>query len=197
VSQDTVATRYAQALFDLGMETSSLKPLADDVRKLAVAFSSSTDLQDLMGNPLITLESRLAAVRDVAQRLGLSRLATNAAGLLTSRKRMVALPEISAELDRLADAESGTQRVTVISAEPLSEPYAERLTRELEHMTGKTVVLDRKLDPELLAGVVLGWATRSSTGPHARASPTSSRSSCPPKTLRLRSHVRFTPLRPF
>jgi F-type H+-transporting ATPase subunit delta len=155
MSQDTVATRYAQALFDLGEETSSLRPLANDIRKLADAFASSTDLQQLMGNPLISHESRLAAVREIAERLGLSRLAINTAALLTSRKRMVALPEIADEFERLVDQRGGTQRVTVISAEPLSEPYAERLTRELERMTGKTVVLERKLDPELLAGVVL------------------------------------------
>jgi F-type H+-transporting ATPase subunit delta len=155
VSQDTVAQRYAQAIFDLGVETSSVRRLADDMRGLVAAFQASVDLQRVMGNPLVPESARLAAVREIAERLGLSRLAINAAGLLTSRKRMAALPAISLELDRLADEQSRTQRVTVVSAEPLSEPYAERLTRELEHMTGKTVILDRKLDPELLAGVVI------------------------------------------
>jgi F-type H+-transporting ATPase subunit delta len=155
VSQDTVAHRYAQAIFDLGVETSSLRLLTDDMRTLATAFSSSSDLQQIMGNPLVPEQARLAAVHEIAERLGLSRLAANAAGLLTRRKRMACLPAIALELERLTDEQSGTQRVTVISAEPLSEPYAERLTRELGHMTGKTVVLERRLDPELLAGVVI------------------------------------------
>ena len=62
------------------------------------------------------------------------------------------------KFDRLVDQRSGTQRVTVISAEPLSEPYAERLTRELERMTGKTVVLERKLDPYAAAARLLDSA---------------------------------------
>jgi F-type H+-transporting ATPase subunit delta len=55
----------------------------------------------------------------------------------------------------LADEQAGVARATVISAEPLSDAYAQRLTQELETMTGKRVVLKRAQDPDLLAGVVI------------------------------------------
>jgi F-type H+-transporting ATPase subunit delta len=155
VSNETVATRYAQAIFELGVEGSNLPTLVDDMRKLAEAYRDSPEMHQMMGNPLIPVESRLAAVKEIAERLGLSPLGTNAAGLLTDRKRISALPAIVEELDRLSDEKAGIARATVISAEPLSEAYAERLSQELSTATGKKIVLEQKHDPELLAGLVV------------------------------------------
>lgn len=155
MSGETVAHRYAQAIFELGVEGSNLPTLLDDMRKLAEAYRESPEMHKMMGNPLIPEEARLAAVHEIAERLGLSPLGINAAGLLTHRKRISALPAIVEELDRLSDEKAGVARATVISAEPLSEAYAERLSQELSTMTGLKVVLDRKHDPELLAGLVV------------------------------------------
>ena len=79
----------------------------------------------------------------------------NAAGLLARRKRFFALPAIAVELDRLSDENAGIARATVTSAEPLSEAYEQRLVQELSALTGKKIVLQRKQDPELLAGLVV------------------------------------------
>jgi F-type H+-transporting ATPase subunit delta len=155
VSGETVAQRYARAIFELGVEGASLPSLLEDIRSLAQAYQESPEMHKLTGNPLIPEEARLAAVREIAERLGLSPLATNAAGLLMRRKRMSALPAIVEELDRLSDEQAGIARATVISAEPLSETYAERLSQELSTATGKKIVLNRKHDPDLLAGLVV------------------------------------------
>jgi F-type H+-transporting ATPase subunit delta len=100
-------------------------------------------------------EARVATIQEIADRLGVSSLAKNAAGVLARRRRLSALPAIIAELGRLSDEKAGLARVTVISAERLSDSYRERLTQELAMMTGKKVVLEQKLDPDLLAGVVV------------------------------------------
>jgi F-type H+-transporting ATPase subunit delta len=155
MSDETVAQRYGRAIFELGVEGSNLEVLRDDMRKLAEAYKESPEMHRMMGNPLIPEDTRLAAVREIAERLGLSPIGTNAAGVLTHRKRISALPAIVDELDRLSDEKAGIVRATVSSAEPLSEAYAERLSQELSTATGKQVVLDRKHEPELLAGLVV------------------------------------------
>jgi F-type H+-transporting ATPase subunit delta len=155
VSSETIAQRYAQAIFDLGVETSSLPALTEDIRKLAETYEESAELQKLMGNPLIPVEALVATVREIGERLGISPMAHNAAGLLARRKRMFALPAIATELVRLADEKAGVVRATVTSAEPLSDAYVERLTQELGTMTGKKVALTRKQDPELMGGVIV------------------------------------------
>jgi F-type H+-transporting ATPase subunit delta len=155
VSAETVAERYARAIFDLGVETGALSTLVADMHKLAETYAESSELQKIMGNPLIPEGDRLATMSEIADRLGLSPLSKNAAGLLARRKRMFAVPAIAAELDRLSDEKAGIARATVISAERLSEAYQQRLVQELSEMTGKKIVLESKQDPELLAGLIV------------------------------------------
>ena len=152
---DTVAERYAQAIFELGVETGGVTALIEDFRRLAEVYEESEELRKIMNNPLISVADRLATVNELSDRLGLTDLAKNAAGLLTRRKRMYALSGIANELDRLSDQRAGIVRATVVSAEPLSESYAEKLADELKAMTGKRIVLDQRHDPELLAGLVI------------------------------------------
>jgi F-type H+-transporting ATPase subunit delta len=54
----------------------------------------------------------------------------------------------------MSDRKKGLLRAEVVAAAPLSEAYYARLQQQLEKLTGKKVVLDRREDPSLLAGVV-------------------------------------------
>ncbi|HEX9296977.1 MAG TPA: ATP synthase F1 subunit delta [Polyangiaceae bacterium] len=155
MSAETVADRYARAIFELGLENSDVTTLVEDMHKLAQAYQESDLLRKITGNPLVPQEECLAAVAEISERLQLSRLGKNAAGLLTRRKRLFALPAIAAELDRLSDEKAGIVRATVTSAEPLAEAYRNRLLQELQTMTGKKVMLVQKQEPELLAGLVI------------------------------------------
>src|SRR5262249_1790302 len=118
-------------------------------------YAQSSDLARAMGSPLVPEEARVATMNDLADRVGISPLSKNALGVISRRRRVFALPAIAAELDRLSDEKSGVARVTVISAERLPDSYRDRLVQELSSMTGKKVVLEQRLDPELLAGVVV------------------------------------------
>ena len=55
---------------------------------------------------------------------------------------------------RLADAQLGVLRATVTSAGPLAEQYYEQIARVLGQRTQRRVVVDRRVDPSLIAGVV-------------------------------------------
>jgi F-type H+-transporting ATPase subunit delta len=155
MSAETIGQRYARAIFDLGIETSTLPALVEDIHNLAQVYEESIELQKVMSNPLVAEEQRLATIGEIGDRLGLSPLGRNVAGLLAHRKRLFALRAIASELDRLSDEKAGIARATVISAERLTEAYEQRLIQELSAMTGKKIVLDRKQDPDLLAGLVV------------------------------------------
>ena len=155
MSAETVAQRYARAIFDLGVEGGNLPALVDDFRRLAELYQQSPELDKVMGSPLVPEEVRVATMNELADKVGVSPVAKNALGVISRRRRVFALPAIAADLDRLSDEKSGIARVTVISAERLPDSYRERLVEELSSMTGKKVLLEQKLDPELLAGVVV------------------------------------------
>jgi F-type H+-transporting ATPase subunit delta len=155
VSDETVAGRYARAMFELGVESGDLPRLLAETRRVAEVHDSSPELARLLASPLVPEDERVATIREVAERLGVSSLVRNAVGVLARRRRTSALTAIAADLDRLSDEKAGIARITVVSAERLSESYQQRLTEELARMTGRKVVLEQKLDPDLLAGVVV------------------------------------------
>ena len=65
---------------------------------------------------------------------------------------------------KLVDQRAGLLRATVTSAVPLSESYARRLAAELQHVTAHKVVLEQRLDPSLIAGVITQVGDRTIDG---------------------------------
>lgn len=153
-SEATIADRYARAIFELGVESGTLAALADQIRRFAAAYSESADLRSVLENPLVPLEQRQKILGEVASRLGLGPSALNAVRYLATRRRLVVLPDIAKRLDSLSDEKQGVVRATVTSAAPLSEAFYQRLAEELAKLVGNKVVLDRREDPSLIAGVV-------------------------------------------
>jgi F-type H+-transporting ATPase subunit delta len=74
--------------------------------------------------------------------------------LLGDRRRLHALPAIAQLLKEMGDLKEGVLRAEVTTAARLPEDYYAKLQKQLEKMTGKRVVIDRREDPSLIAGVV-------------------------------------------
>ena len=149
-----VARRYARALFLIGEERRSLELVTSEVETLAQTWSESDELRNVMLNPLFPMSKRRDILRAIVDKLGVSEIARNAAMLLLDRSRLPALPHIAKGLRLLADEREGKVRAEVVSAAPLPDQYFERLRARLEAMTGKRVILERRLDPSLIAGLV-------------------------------------------
>ena len=64
------------------------------------------------------------------------------------------LGSIAKSLREEADRRAGVVRAVVSSAAPLSDVYVQKLTQALEARYQKKVVVQREVDPKLLAGVV-------------------------------------------
>jgi len=154
MSQETIARRYARALFELGKESGTLPQVVKDIASFAAVYAESEDLRNVLGNPLVKDGDREAILKEVATRLGVSDLGMRSLRLLLKNRRLVVLPELFAVLTRLYDDDAGVLRATVASAGPLSSAYLDRLRAQLEKSTGKKVVIKHEVDSTLIAGVV-------------------------------------------
>lgn len=150
----TLARRYAKALLELGVESNSVDALVQDISALAHTIEISKELRNVLENPQVSRAMRKATLLDIAQRLNVSQLAKNTLGLLTDKGRLRVLPAIANELRKGADLHKGVLRAHVTSATPLQEAYVQKLTQTLEVRYGKKVILQRSVDPALLAGIV-------------------------------------------
>jgi F-type H+-transporting ATPase subunit delta len=149
-----VACRYAKALLELGGEQGNLDALVKEISALAETIQGSAELRNLIENPEIPRTARKAVLGEIAQRLGASQTTKNTLSLLADNGRLRILPVLARELRRGADERAGVVRAHVKSAQPLSEGYAQKLQQALEARFKRKVVIDREVDPTLLAGVV-------------------------------------------
>jgi F-type H+-transporting ATPase subunit delta len=149
-----VARRYARALLEIGVETSTLPTLVDEIVTLADAYAGSVELQRALDNPLVAHEAKKAILVEVADRAGVSAVAKHTLLLLGDRRRLHALPAIAQLLREMSDAKQGVLRAEVTTAVRLSDAYYAKLQAQLEKMTGQRVAIDKREDPSILAGVI-------------------------------------------
>ena len=146
--------RYAKALLDLAREKGEIDSVLRDVGALSDAWSSSRELREIVQNPVIPRPALKASVDALMEKLGSSATVRNTVNLLADKGRLGHLDEVLAELDALAEAETGRVRVEVVSAKPLADAYYERLAEKFKRVTDREVVLVKKEDPSLIGGVI-------------------------------------------
>ncbi len=149
-----IGRRYGSALFELAEEQKLTAKIEKELNDFVAVWEESRDLRDVFENPKVTSEGRKKVLVDVLQRLGASTLLKNTLSLLSDRRRMRHVPEVAAAFQSLVEARTGKVRAEVTSAAPLPDSYYEQLEKVLAEVTGKQVILVRKQDPSLIAGVV-------------------------------------------
>lgn len=154
MTTSSVSRRYARALLSVGEEDGHWDAYAGELDRVASAYLASQDLRDLWLNPSHGRETRLKAVDALAGGLSLSAPVANTVRLLVERNRTPELEFIARSYRDLADEKSGRARAVVSSAVSLSAEVAERMGASLAQITGRKIVLETKVDPTLLGGVV-------------------------------------------
>jgi F-type H+-transporting ATPase subunit delta len=154
VSYDAIGRRYAKAIFELGKEEGNLAAVASNMNDFAAAYEASSELREVLDNPLVPDESRAAILADIASRVGANDTAKRAVRVVAQHRRLRALPDIARHLAKLVDEDAKVIRATVTSAGPLTEAYLTRLKSEIERATGSKVNIVHTVDPTLIAGVV-------------------------------------------
>ncbi|MEK6607275.1 MAG: ATP synthase F1 subunit delta [Myxococcota bacterium] len=150
-----VARRYASALLQIGLEGQRCDAFGEELGRVMALVRGSHELRGALGNPVFPLSQRKAALLAVLDRVGVSTTARSFLALLLERGRFAELDSIEREYRTMADRAAGRVRAEVTSARPLEGDVAARLAQALEKATGKTVLLEKKVEPELLGGLTL------------------------------------------
>jgi len=150
----SLARRYARALFDVAVEKGTYERIGDEIDVLAKAYEGSRDLAEALTNPIFPRAQRRAVVEAILQRADASPTVRNFVLLLLEAERIPQLPAIARELRVLVDEKAGRVQAEVTSAAPLEREQVTKIQGALERLSGKSVVLEARQDPDLLGGVV-------------------------------------------
>ncbi len=143
--------RYAQAVFEIALETRELDRWQSDLRKIAEAVSDSSFLA--------VLESQKIKIADKERFLketlgGIGPLAMNLVMLLVSRSGIGMVPEVATEFKKRLDKYRGIETAQVTTAVPLDDKDKDKLKTQLGALTGVEIELKTEVDPAILGGIV-------------------------------------------
>lgn len=155
-----LAERYAAALFELADERKALDAVASDLTGLRRLIDESADLRRMIRSPVLQRDEQARAIGAIAERADLNQLTRNFVGLLARNRRLFALPDmIQAYLQILAERR-GEVTAQVIAAQDLSETQRRAVDDRLRKAVGRKVVVDFRVDPSLLGGLVVKVGSR-------------------------------------
>jgi F-type H+-transporting ATPase subunit delta len=149
----SVARRYARALVEI-LPPETLEAAGAALGRMAGLFREMPDLRRTFDDPGVPMPAKRRVLAQIAERLGLDDLLRRFLGLLLERKRMGEMALIHRNFDDLVDARLGRARATVTTAVPLAEADRERLRDGLARFTGKAVLLEPRVDPAIVGGVL-------------------------------------------
>ena len=144
---------YARALFEAAQERNRLEPVQEDLAEFVRAVREIPELRALLRDPQLDPRAKISALREI---LGdADELVRNFVLVLTERGRATELDETQREFDRLVGDATGRLSLELATAVELSDDEAGRIVGQIEQASGRTVDATRRVDPDLLGGVVL------------------------------------------
>ena len=103
----SIAGRYAQAVFDIVKDDGGLDDLARQTDDLIAALDDSDDLRNLIASPIYTRDQQSRAIAALADKMGLSKTLSNTLKLMAQNRRLFVLPQLLGQLQRLIAVERG------------------------------------------------------------------------------------------
>ena len=148
------ARSYAKALFELAQERGQTDAVTSELASVVEMVESDPALRQFLGQPGVAPAVKRSVADELAQRLGISKLTRDFVALVAERGRGDQLADIAEAYRADVDAAAGRVRAHVRSAVALTESERTALATRLGAAVGKTVVVEERVDRDLLGGFV-------------------------------------------
>ncbi len=151
-AEDIAARRYAQAAYEIAIATRDADAWIGYLRRIA-DFVADKEVADVLQNTRVTEEAKHSLINAA---LGdLPKLVLNLAHVLVQKDRTALAPAIAEQFAAMMEEHEGIARARAITAVPLSPEEQERLVQQLGAQTGRRIVLETAVDPDILGGIIV------------------------------------------
>lgn len=150
------APRYANAFAAVAATTGmDISAAQRQMKDFADTLAGSRELREILADPSVPADQKLAVLDVLAERLGMFREVRNFIAVIMDHQRLGELHEILAAYDRVADAGSGIAEAEVTSAHVLNEEDRQALEAQVAKLAGSRVRVAYKQDAALLGGAIV------------------------------------------
>ena len=163
MQNETVARRYAAAVFSLADERGVVDAVGRELRAVWGSISADDDAVRFFVSPVIDRRQKADVLAHVFEgKIG--EIALHTLLLLVRKRREALLGPIVAEYEKLELVQSGREPLQVVSARELEAGELDRIVERLARIYGKRFEVTKRVDPSLLGGIRITMGDRSIDG---------------------------------
>ena len=144
---------YAKALFEAAEDSGRVDAVQRDLGEFADAVEASPELSAFLANPQVDPAAKVGVLGELSE--GSDELVHNFLRLVAAKGRAGQIPGIRDEFQALVDRAQGRVAVELTTAFELSDDEAASIVSQIEQSSGRKVEATRKVDPELVGGMIL------------------------------------------
>jgi F-type H+-transporting ATPase subunit delta len=149
----TTLMKYAESLADVAEETNELDRARQDLDRFARIYEQHEGLQEALMSPAIPLKAKKEILRQIADKVELTRIVLNFLLLLLDRNRMRRLEEVSAAYQDVLDERAGIAKIEVLSSYELSHQTRKKLSQVMTKVLSKDVKITYQIDQDVIGGL--------------------------------------------
>ena len=125
------------------------------MQDFAASLAGSRELREVMADPSIPAEQKLAVLDALAARIGMMREVRNFFAVIIDHQRLGDLQEILRCYAEVADSGQGVAEAEVVSAHVLNDDDRKQLEEQVARLAGSRVRVAYTQDASLLGGAVV------------------------------------------
>jgi F-type H+-transporting ATPase subunit delta len=148
---ESLARRYATAVFQLATEDNAVEAVGHDLHTFVATLASDAEVSAFFRSPVIDREEKSAVIAQAFDRL--TPIALHTILLLIRKRREALAGEIVRQYDLLERAVRGAKTLTVTSARALSQAELDGLVAKLSGAFDTPFDVTQTVDPALIGGV--------------------------------------------
>ena len=152
MANETLARRYALAVFQLAQEQSAVVPVRNDLHSLANAIYVDASVKDFFLSPVVDRKQKEAVLAQSFESR-VHDVALHTLLLLVRKRREALLRDLVRQYDQLEMQGRGAESLTITTAKQLDTAQLQALVGRLEQLYNKKFDVSQRVDPELIGGV--------------------------------------------
>jgi F-type H+-transporting ATPase subunit delta len=159
VVNETLARRYATAVFALASEAKEIDSVGAQLTSILSTMESDPTIRDFFVSPVISRDEKERALLATFQRR-VGDIALHTLLLLVRKRRETLLGDLVEEYRKIDREARGTELLLVTTARELSADELNSMVARLERTYNKKFEASVKLDPSLIGGVRIAMGDR-------------------------------------
>lgn len=151
---NTIASRYAEALFQVGEESNSTENLYNELKAVVDIIKENKEFSNILKSPIVSKEDKKDLISNVFGSQ-INKEMLNFMKILADKDRLALIASITEAFKTLLNDKNNILEGIAMTALPMKDDELEGLQGKLSAKYNKTVILKNEVDESVLGGVLV------------------------------------------